>query len=138
MIFKKNKSRRILIVDDDAAIRDGLKETLEASGFKIDVASDGFEAGIMAIQNDPALIILDLKMQGLDGFSACRLIKTNPHLKDIKILILTGYPSSGNVDKISKLGADRLVTKPIDRNGLLKEINNLLSAKTVKSHEKTK
>ena len=133
MIFKKNEKRRILIVDDDEAIRTGLKETLEASGFKIDTASDGFEAGLLAIQNDPALIILDLKMHGLDGFSACRLIRSNPLLKNIKILVLTGYPSAGNIDKISGLGADRLLTKPVDRKNLLKEIHSLLKRKRISS-----
>ncbi len=131
MILKKNDKRRILIVDDDEAIRAGLKETLEASGFRIDTASDGFEAGLLAIQNDPALIILDLKMQGLDGYSACRLIRANPLLKNIKILVLTGYPSVSNIDKVANLGADRWLAKPIDRKDLLREIHSLLKQKKI-------
>ena len=126
MKFFRSRKPRILVVDDDDAIRSGLKETLEEKGFKIDVAADGFEAGVLAIQNEPSLIILDLKMQGLDGFSACKLIRTNPMLKDIKIIVLTGYPSKDNVEKMLKLGANKCLAKPVDRADLLKEIQDLL------------
>ena len=129
MIFKKNDKNRILIVDDDNSIRTGLKETLEGKGFKIDMAADGFEAGVLAIKNEPALIILDLKMRGLDGFSTCRLIKSNPLLKDIKILVLTGYPSHANIERILKLGADKCLSKPVDGKDLFKEISTLLKLK---------
>ena len=129
MGMMKNEDTRILIVDDDESIRAGLKESLESKGFKIDVASDGFEAGVLAIHRSPALIILDIKMSGLDGFSACRLIKTNPLLKNIKILVLTGYPSKGNVEKMMKFGADRCLAKPVDGKNLLREIDALLKSK---------
>ena len=68
-------------------------------------------------------------MPGLDGFSACRLIKTNPLLKHIKILVLTGYPSEENFQKIQELGADRCLAKPVDKKILLKEVNELLGIK---------
>ena len=124
---------KILVADDDASIRVGLKEILEEKGFTVDAAADGFEAGILAIQNSPNLIILDLKMQGLDGFSACRLIKANPLLKHIKILILTGYPSRNNIRKILQFGADRCLAKPVEKRILLKEIEVLLRAKAKKA-----
>ena len=119
---------KVLIVDDDESIRLGLKQILEEKGFKVDTATDGFEAGVLAIENEPALIILDLKMRGLDGFNACRLIKTNPLLKNTKILILTGYPSRTNIDKAMGLGADRCLAKPIEQGNLLKEIDLLLQS----------
>lgn len=127
-IFKRIKPR-ILVVDDDVSIRVGLKEALEAKGFNIDVASDGFEAGVMAIQKEPSLIILDLKMDGLDGFSTCKLIRENPLLKDVKVLVLTGYPSKSNFSRMLQLGADKCLAKPVDRKNLLKEINVLLKSK---------
>lgn len=120
-------SKRILIVDDDESVRVGLKELLEANGFKTDTAKDGFEAGVLAIQKAPDVIILDLKMRGLDGFSACKLIKANPLLRNIKILVLTGYPSKSNCEKVSKLGAERCLAKPAGKKKLLSEINDLLA-----------
>ncbi|MFH1360177.1 MAG: response regulator [Candidatus Omnitrophota bacterium] len=129
---KKDPSR-ILIVDDDESIRIGLKELLEEQGFKVDAVSDGFEAGVLAIHTEPSLIILDLKMQGLDGFSACRLIKTNPLLKNIKILVLTGYPSEENLNRIQKLGADRCLAKPAENKILLDEIHSLLGVEKSKN-----
>jgi len=129
MIFRKKEPSRILIVDDDESIRLGLKEALEGKGFDIDVASDGFEAGVLAIHNTPSLIILDLKMEGLDGFHTCRLIKSNPLLHNVKILVLTGYPSKTNIDKILKLGADRCLAKPVSGKDLFREIATLLKLK---------
>ncbi len=127
MSIPKAKSKRILIVDDDHAICVGLKEMLEKHGFAVDTASDGFEAGVLAILNEPAVIILDLKMPGLDGFSACKLIKENPLLKDIRILVLTGYPTPENYKRITSLGAEQCLAKPVQKRVLLKEIKNLVS-----------
>lgn len=129
MPLVEKQKPRILIVDDDKSVSVGLKEMLEERGFEIDTAKDGFEAGVLAIQKEPSLVILDLKMAGLDGFSTCRLFRENPLLKDVKILILTGYPSQVNKEKILKLGADRCVAKPVERKILLREINTLLHLK---------
>lgn len=122
----EKNNNKILIVDDDHTICVGLKEMLEAKGFSVEIASDGFEAGVMAIQSMPALIILDLKMRGLDGFSACKLLKANPHLRHIRILVLTGYPSKENLDHIMRLGADQCLAKPVDQAKLLKAIKQLV------------
>ncbi len=129
MWIDKGKEHRILIVDDDKAICSGLKELLEKQGFRVDIALDGFEAGVLAILNEPSLIILDLKMPGLDGFSACRLIKENPFLRDIHILVLTGYPSKENFQRITELGAEKCLAKPVQQKTLLREIKKLLKAR---------
>ncbi len=126
MFPSKNDRERILIVDDDESIRSGLKESLESKGFKIYLASDGLEAGVLAAKREPALIILDIKMQGLDGFNACRLIRSNPLLKNIKILALTGHPSKVNVTRILRFGADRCLAKPVSGKNLLRAIDRLL------------
>ncbi len=137
--YNKKRQHRILIVDDDEAIRVGLKEILIAKGFKVETASDGFEAGVLAIHCEPDLIILDIKMQGLDGFSACRLIRSNPLLKDIRILVLTGYPSEENFQKMIKLGADRCLAKPASKKVLLAEIEALFQIpKVAPARSKTK
>ncbi|MFA5059300.1 MAG: response regulator [Candidatus Omnitrophota bacterium] len=129
MVSEQKKKPAILIVDDDQSIREGLKEILQKEGFKTYAASEGFEAGVSAIQYEPGLIILDIKMPGLDGFNACRLIKSNPLLKKIKILILTGYPTKPNIAKILKMGADRCLAKPVQTKILLNEISLLLELK---------
>jgi len=130
MILEENKKARVLIVDDDKAIRTGLKELLQNRGFDVDCADDGFEAGVLAIQNEPSVIVLDLKMQGLDGFSACRLIRENPLLKNTKVLVLTGYPSKANFERVLRLGADKCLAKPIAGKVLIKEIDSLLKKET--------
>ncbi len=134
----ETQTLRILIVDDDKSIRTGLTELLESKGYKVDTAASGFEAGVLAIQHDPSLIILDLIMQGLDGFSTCRLIKTNPLLRNIKILILTGYPSEENFQKVTKMGADRCLAKPVEKKVLLREIDSLLNPQISRKENKKK
>ena len=123
-----NRPTRVLVVDDDESIRLGLREILEEKGFKVDVASDGFEAGLKAIRHEPQLMILDLKMKGLDGFQACRLIKHSPLLKGMKILALTGYPSKFNRERILRLGVDDCLAKPIERKALFQHISSLLKS----------
>ena len=123
-----HRAARILVVDDDESIRVGLKEMLEEKGFEVTVASDGVEAGLMAIDNKPQLMILDLKMRGLDGFQSCRLIKHNSFLKGMKILALTGFPSRSNIERILKLGADDCLAKPIERKTLFRHITTLLNS----------
>ncbi len=120
---------RILIIDDDVSIRNGLEELFESTGYQVDTAEDGFMAGALVEQYRPAVIILDLIMPGLDGFSVCRHIKEQKHLKDIKIIVLTGYPSKENVQEVKRAGADIVISKPVDSEIILKEVQDLLGAK---------
>ncbi len=121
--------KRILIIDDDESIRNGLKELFEYTGYQVDTAEDGFIAGALVEQNRPAVIILDLIMPGLDGFSVCRHIKKQEHLQDIKIIVLTGYPSKENIQKVKRAGAEKVISKPADNEIILKEVQDLLGVK---------
>ena len=119
-------SQNILVVDDDESIRVALKKMLEQGGYKVNVAANGFEAGMLIEIVRPDLVVLDLVMAGFDGFWVCEKIRSHQFLKSTKIIVLSGYPSKENWANAKKAGANRCLSKPIDGEKLLKEINNLL------------
>ena len=119
-------SQNILVVDDDESIRFGLKKMLEKNGFKVNVAANGFEAGMLIEIMRPDLVILDLVMAGFDGFWVCEKIRNHKFLKSTKIIVLSGYPSKENWSNAKKAGANRCIAKPVKNEDLLKEINKVL------------
>ena len=125
---KKNK---ILIVDDDREIREMLTRMLRFHKYETDTASDGFEAGAKVERLKPDLIILDLFMPGMDGFEVCRRLKEDPGSADLKILILTGYDSNQNRERIMAQGADDYLVKPVDNNIFFRHIEDLLNHKEI-------
>ena len=103
-----------------------------------EVAADGFEAGIKVMQFKPDLIILDLFMPLMDGFQVCRKLKNDPTMSDIKVLILTGYDTKENRDRIKKSGADSLLSKPVKKKTLLWRVEELLTKNKLNKQEVTK
>jgi len=112
----------VLIVDDDIQFTNYLKKLLQKFEDKVDVevVSDGFAAGLMISEHEPDIVLLDLMMPGLDGFSVCERIKSTPTTADIRVIAMTGYPSAENVNKIIATGAELCLTKPVDKDELLK------------------
>lgn len=115
-----DKRRRLLIVDDDAALTRFLQALLGGhSGIEISVADDGFTAGHQVHAFRPHVVLLDLMMDGLDGFQVCRQIKSDPVTRHIRIIAMTGFPSPENIERILSAGADACLDKPIDEGRLL-------------------
>lgn len=120
-----NKLSKILIVDDDAAIRKYLVKLLNIPFIKTQTAFDGFDAGKKVIQFNPDLVILDLSMPNMDGFEVCNNIKYDPSTEHIKIIILTGYETPENQQRALALGADLFLGKPLKKKVLLDSIEQL-------------
>jgi DNA-binding response OmpR family regulator len=114
---------RILVVDDEADIRELLRELLGRAGYEVAVAEDG-RAGLRAIfAARPELVILDVNMPGLDGWQTLERIRD---VSDVPVLMLTAR--TGELEKVRGLthGADDYVTKPFGRQELLARIQALL------------
>ena len=126
MPIKLNEFEEKKIVDDDIDIQEYLTMILSGIFTSIQVASDGFEAGIKVMEFKPHLIILDLSMPKADGFDVCKAIKENPSTFKIKILILTGYGTKENQTKAISLGADAFLTKPCTKTELIHQVEKLL------------
>jgi excisionase family DNA binding protein len=116
----------ILVVDDDESVRETLKERLLREKLNVETASDGFKAGIKVRDVKPDLIILDLMMEGMDGFEVCRTIRGDSTLKKCKILLMTGFDTPENRDKAMREGVDEYSPKGVDFKILLEKISALL------------
>ena len=104
---------RVLIVDDDATFREGAVEFLgRQPNIKVRQADDGFAAGRQVSEFQPHVVILDLLMAGMDGFEVCRNIKASPRSRQTRVLVLTGYATTENIEKAKEAGADICMAKP--------------------------
>lgn len=114
---------RLLVVEDDAALRETLTEQLRREGFEVLATGDGGEALELARAAAPDLIVLDVMLPTLDGLSVCRILRKE---SDVPILMLTAR--SGPVDRIIGLetGADDYVVKPFHTGELIARIRALL------------
>jgi excisionase family DNA binding protein len=116
---------RILIVDDNVDLAVSLSEALTmiaAHTVSTDVAHDGYSAGEKLHIFRPDVILLDLFMPGLNGFATCRRIKGDDSTKHIRIIAMTGTPTSENVEQILAYGADACLAKPFRIGELLETL----------------
>jgi len=116
-----NEALRVLIVDDDKSFSGYLMKMLGKYPGKIlpELANNGFEAGIKVYEFNPDVVLLDLMMPGIDGFQICEILKSDRTTKNIRVLAMTGFPSSTNTEKILAAGAEICLSKPVDRYSLL-------------------
>jgi PAS domain S-box-containing protein len=122
---------RCLIVDDKEENVYFLRVLLEKNGYQVDCATNGAEALEKGRTNPPDLIISDILMPVMDGFSLCREWRKDDHLKTIPIIIYTAtYTDSKDRDFALSLGADRFLIKPLEPEVLLEEISTLIQRKT--------
>lgn len=122
--------QRILVVEDDATIRSGLRVTLELEGFVVEEAADGSEAMRILASFSPDIVVLDLMLPGKSGFDICRDIRS---LKpDVFVLMLTARTDEASKVAGLTLGADDYVTKPFSLAELIARVRTLLrrSART--------
>lgn len=125
---------RILIIDDESQIRSMLRLMLERVGYEIAEAPDGIE-GIRQYRENPAdLIITDLIMPNKDGIGM--IIDLKKEFPQVKIIAMSGggvNRPEGYLDGAKKLGATRTLTKPIDRDEMLKAVKETLNDNTAPS-----
>lgn len=119
-------SQKVLVIDDDPAILELVTSNLEMQGYIVDSCDNAVDGLAMAFQAPPNLVILDIMMPGLDGFTACQRLRQNDATKDIPILMLTAL--SRTDDKVTGFdaGADDYLTKPFELPELFVRVRALL------------
>ncbi len=115
---------RILIVDDDEQFGAFLVELLGSTDGELEIklVNNGYDAGGAVQQFKPHVILLDLSLPGLDGFSVCKQLKAELATKDIRVIAMTGYYTQERNEEIVQAGAERCLAKPITIKALFDAI----------------
>lgn len=107
-------AKKILLVEDNPMNRRVAEFILKSQGYIVIEARDGQEAIELARAHAPDLILMDLHLPGMDGFSTTRMIKEDATIKNIPVVALTAYAMAGDAERAMEAGCDGYITKPID------------------------
>ncbi len=119
--------RTILVVEDDASLRDTLATFLTRLGYDVATAQDGRQALTRVDESPPDLILTDINMPVMDGLKLVSLVRQNAQLKGIPIIIITTEGAEEDRERGLALGANAYISKPIQSSHLIKTISELLS-----------
>lgn len=118
--------KKILIVDDDLYARMIVRLILDSDKYYMIEATDGMEALQRAVSEQPNLIVLDVMMPNMDGFTVCQQIKSHPDLAQIKIIMLTVRSDAEDRARGQAVGADDYLVKPFSPAVLREAVDRLL------------
>lgn len=119
--------KKILVADDDARIRRPLERILREEGYETLMVGDGEECLRLARSERPDLIVLDVKMPGLDGLSVCSVLKGDPRLADIPVILFSGTAREGDRRRGLALGAVDFIAKPHSSADLVRRVREILA-----------
>ena len=117
---------RVLLVEDNEANRDMLGRRLQRRGFEVAMAADGADALEQARTLGPDLVLLDLSLPVLDGWTVARTLKADAATASIPIIALTAHAMAGDRERALAAGCDDFATKPVDFEALLAAMEALL------------
>jgi len=115
----------ILCVEDDPEILLFIRRCLEAEGYTVDEATSGEEGLRMAARRDFSVVLLDVAMPGMDGWEACRLLKSDPTLRGIKVYMVTAKPMDSKHARSPEAQPDGFLLKPFHPEDLLELIRSI-------------
>lgn len=117
---------KILLVEDDEMNRDMLSRRLLKRGYEVTIAVDGEEGVNMARTGDPDIILMDMSLPVMDGWTATRALKGDGATARIPVIALTAHAMAGDQEKALAAGCDDFDTKPVDLKRLLGKIEGLI------------
>ncbi len=128
-------SARILVIDDDAAIRDSLRMILEYQGYAVMLAATGEEGAALVEREAPDLVFLDIKMPGMDGLEVLQRIT---HLTDVTpIVVMSGHATISTAVEATRLGAFDFVEKPLETERVLVLVRNAVDSRRLRTENRT-
>ncbi|MEK6789058.1 MAG: phosphate regulon transcriptional regulator PhoB [Pseudomonadota bacterium] len=131
------KNERILIVDDEAAIREMISIALDLAGFDCIEAEDALQAHHLVVDERPALILLDWMLPGMTGIELARRLKRDENTSEIPIIMLTARGEEDNKIQGLDAGADDYITKPFSTRELISRIKAVLRRSSALNQEKS-
>src|ERR1700683_5667021 len=117
----------ILVAEDSPTQRELLKHYLSARGYSVSLAGDGKQALAAAIERKPAMLITDVVMSEMDGYTLCGEIKSSETLRDIPVVLLTSLSRPQDILKGLECGADSFIRKPYDDKYLVSRVEYILA-----------
>lgn len=119
---RKSSDIKVLVIDDNKQLLCYLTELLsDLPGIEsIEVASDGFNGGRKVESFRPDVLLLDIKMPGLDGIEVCERLMASESNQQIRVIAMTGYASKHEIDRMMAAGAEACLSKPINTQALFK------------------
>ncbi|TCO78545.1 response regulator [Chromatocurvus halotolerans] len=120
------KSPCILLVEDNELGRDMLSRRLDRAGFDVVTAADGEQALQIMRERQPALVLMDMSLPVMDGWTACRSARADPRMRQIPIIALTAHAMANNRQSALAAGCDDFATKPVDFPQLLAKIRTYI------------
>jgi CheY-like chemotaxis protein len=118
---------KILIAEDERDIRDLVAFTLRFAGHEVVAAANGEEAVQLAPQENPDLILMDVRMPRMTGYDACRIIKADPKLKDIPVVFLSAKGQESEIQTGLEVGAEEYLLKPFAPDQLTERVKAILA-----------
>lgn len=125
-------NRKIVVVDDEAGIREAIKKVLSHEGYTVLGASDGTAAVSLTLRERPALVILDVLMEPMSGWETCRIMRQMKEIANIPVLILTGKHDVKDRITAMQVGATDFLPKPFRNEELKRRVERLAGTKVVK------
>jgi two-component system OmpR family response regulator len=121
--------KRVLIADDDPGVLSFLERALSrnSSDYQVATATNGFTAGKLVSSFRPHLAVIDIQMPGVGGLDVCEDIKRDKTTRDIKIIVVTGYPDDENKERARRIGVEEFLAKPVEAKTFLQTVQDLLS-----------
>mgnify|MGYP006324828317 CR=1 FL=1 len=118
---------KILIAEDERDIRDLVAFTLRFAGYEVVTASNGEEAVGLAPEENPDLILMDVRMPRMTGYEACRVLKASPDMKDIPVVFLSAKGQESEIQTGLEVGAEEYLLKPFAPDQLTDRVKAILS-----------
>src|ERR1700750_1108570 len=119
---------RVLVVDDDEAIRRLIAVNLQLEGFDVETAVDGQDCLDRVTDVDPDVITLDVMMPRLDGWETAVQLRSSPETSHIKVVLITARAQEDDINRGANVGADAYLTKPFDPGEMIRVVRELAGA----------
>ena len=121
----------VVIVADEPMARTLLRLMLVRAGFNVAEAEDGYDALDKVKQNQPDIILLDVMMPGMDGFTVCEKLRLEEDTSDLPIIMLSAKTDLDSINKGLRVGATKYLTKPISPEDLTRHVREVLDVKPI-------
>jgi DNA-binding response OmpR family regulator len=121
---------RILLVDDDAAVRSAVSGALAGEGYDVDCLGDAEEALRQALAAPPSLVLLDVTMPRLDGWELCEILRRQSQTRDVPVLFLTGRTDVRDRITAMQVGGTDFISKPFHAKDLRAKVRALVGRET--------